>query len=93
MIKQTKTIKNIILTKTDDKKEKNNSQRILANNFDLETDIVRDPIFKKVQGLKKILFKYANKTFSLRESTKKRDIEQAIKIKICDFFFYLLDMR
>jgi len=91
MIKQTKNIKDI-LTKVDDTK-KNKKINILANNFDLGTDIARDPIFKKVQGLKKILFKYANKTFSLRDNSKHRDIEQAIKIKICEFFSYLLDMR
>lgn len=46
MIKQTKNIKDI-LTKVDDTK-KNKKINILANNFDLGTDIARDPIFKKV---------------------------------------------
>lgn len=65
----------------------------MNNNFDLETDIITDPIFKKVQGLKKILFKYTNKTFSIREKNKRMKIEEAIKIKICHFFSYILDMR
>jgi hypothetical protein len=66
----------------------------MHNNFNFaETDIVTDPIFKKVQGLKKVLSKYTNKTFLIKEENSEFLIENSIKIKICEFLSYLLDMR
>ncbi|KAL4447069.1 hypothetical protein ABPG74_013921 [Tetrahymena malaccensis] len=90
VLNQTKTITNILTKNEDKSKEK---QKLYNNNLDFESDIIKDPIFKKFQGLKKILFQYTNKTFSVREKNEHIDIEEQIKIKICEFFSFLLDMR
>ncbi len=50
-----------------DKVSKEKTKSAAVNLFDIESEIVIDPFFKKAQGLKKILIKYSNKTFSMNE--------------------------
>ena len=41
----------------------------------MDNDIITDPIFKKVQGLKKVLLRYANKTYSIKEENDEFEVE------------------
>lgn len=59
----------------------------------IETELVTDPLFKKLKNLKKILMKFGNKTFTLREDTNDENYDIQIKIQICNVFSYLMDMR
>jgi hypothetical protein len=52
----------------------------IDNNFDLNNEVIEDPFFKKAQGLKKILRKYTNKTFTLKEENLEINYEVEIKI-------------
>jgi len=45
-------------------KEKTKTEAVI---MDFETEVSTDPFFKKFQGLKKILKKYTNKTFTVKE--------------------------
>ncbi|KAL4511687.1 hypothetical protein ABPG72_012532 [Tetrahymena utriculariae] len=63
---------------------------------DISADIVTDPLFKKIQGLKKVLNKYTNKTYLSKEELKKdqeEDYETGIKIQICQIFQELLNIQ
>jgi hypothetical protein len=55
--------------------------------------VISDPLFKKVKGLKKILQKSINKTFTIKEEIKDVNFEVLIKIEICKIFSYMLDIR
>ena len=56
-------------------------------------EIINDPLFKKVKGLKKILDKCSNKTYTMKEDEQRFSCEIDIKIEICNIFIYLIDMR
>lgn len=56
-----------------------------------DTEVVNDPLFKKMKSLRKVIQKYINKTFTLREN-KEDDYETLIKIQICSIFSYLMDL-
>lgn len=56
-----------------------------------EAEVVNDPLFKKMKSLRKVIQKYINKTFTLREN-KEDDYETLIKIQICSIFSYLMDL-
>ena len=59
-----------------------------------DSEIIQDPLFKKIKALKKILSKCNNKTFTIKEDlTDDHDYEKEIKIEICHIFFHLLDIR
>lgn len=45
-------------------------------------DFVDDPLFRKVRGLVKMLDRYNNKTFTLRQDIE-GDVEVKIKMMIC----------
>ncbi|EGR33561.1 MIR domain protein [Ichthyophthirius multifiliis] len=76
-----------------DNQQKQKKQAKIMTNLDSQNELVQEPIFKKVQGLKKILMKYTNKTFSIREENKEFECENLIKISICNFLSHLLDIR
>lgn len=59
----------------------------------MDADVISDPLFKKIKGLKKILTKCSNKTYTFREDSREMDYERTIKIEICEIFSYLLDIR
>ena len=44
-----------------------------------DSEIINDPLFKKLKSLRKVLIKYTNKTFTAREN-KENDFETLIKI-------------
>lgn len=75
-------------------KEKTKQEAVF---MDFETEISTDPFFKKFQGLKKILKKYTNKTFTVKEqlsdSLSGCDIDVQIKIEICKTFSFLMDLK
>ncbi|CAK81773.1 unnamed protein product (macronuclear) [Paramecium tetraurelia] len=56
-----------------------------------DTEVVNDSLFKKMKNLKKVLQRYNNKTFTLREN-KEEDYQVLIKIQICQIFSYLMDV-
>ncbi|EGR29160.1 MIR domain protein, partial [Ichthyophthirius multifiliis] len=55
--------------------------------------VIQDSILYKIQNLNKVLQRYVNKTYSFKEENEYFEQENQIKIKICDFFIYLLDLR
>ena len=59
-------------------------------NIKLESESIINPIFKKIQSLKKILTKFSNKTYQMKEET---NVEVLIKRQICEIFNYYLDLR
>lgn len=64
------------------KKDDKNKKKQL-NTIELDSDIFSNPLFKKAQGLKKVLFKYTNKTYLSKAEMKKDygdDYESEIKI-------------
>lgn len=72
---------------------KNKSKTVLGVR-DFNAEIETDPIFLKIQCLKKILFKFSNKTFTYKnEKEDEKSYEVLIKIKICEVFTYLMDLR
>jgi len=65
------------------KDEKKESKKKSALQNDVGTEAMADPLFKKVQGLKKVLFKYTNKTYLSKSELKEQqeeDYETEIKI-------------
>ncbi|CAD8076144.1 unnamed protein product [Paramecium sonneborni] len=56
-----------------------------------DTEVVNDSLFKKMKNLRKVLQRYNNKTFTLREN-KEEDFQVLIKIQICQIFSYLMDV-
>jgi hypothetical protein len=57
-----------------------------------EYEKIDDSLYKKVKGLMKVLDRYSNKTYTLREDND-QDLEVQVKIQICRVFSYLLDLR
>jgi len=64
-------VKNLFDFSTDPKKDdKKESKKKSALQNDVGTEAMADPLFKKVQGLKKVLFKYTNKTYLSKQELK-----------------------
>lgn len=64
--------------------------------LEMEGETIKDPIFKKVQALKKILSRFSNKTYTIKEEDEERsgkDFEISIKIEICRVLSYVMDLR
>lgn len=54
-----------------DKGSKKDNKRKIVGATVINNEVMSDPLFKKVQGLKKILFKYTNKTYLSKAEMKK----------------------
>ena len=72
------------------KEKKETSKKFV--NLRLETELIKNPIFKKLQSLKYILMRFSNKTFTLKDEDE-GNIEVLIRIEICKIFNFLLDLR
>ncbi|CAD8153241.1 unnamed protein product [Paramecium pentaurelia] len=81
-----------VFEKEDKEKEE---QSIQNQNFrqvkQQDTEVINDSLFKKMKNLRKVLHRYNNKTFTLREN-KEEDFQVLIKIQICQIFSYLMDV-
>lgn len=60
---------------------------------DFEAQVTNQPFFQKSQGLKKILAKYTNKTYTLKDDSEFVNYEMEIKKQICSLFSFLLDVK
>ena len=61
--------------------------------IEIEPDLIKDQLFKKPEALKKILNKFSNKTFIIKQENDETNYEVSVKIEICDIFEYILNMR
>ena len=74
--------------------QKNQNKALKLNvNFEMESELIKDSLFKKIQSLKKILMKFSNKTYTVKNEEAEGNYEVAIKIEICEVFSYLMDTR
>ncbi|CAK68868.1 unnamed protein product (macronuclear) [Paramecium tetraurelia] len=72
----------------DEQQQSNNNFRQVKQQ---DTEVVNDSLFKKMKNVRKVLQRYNNKTFTLREN-KEEDYQVLIKIQICQIFSYLMDV-
>lgn len=76
------------------KKEKENRSKVKFATAEKETNRDQDPIFEKINCSKRILANFTNKTYTYKqEDENNKNYEVAIKIKICEVFNYILDLR
>lgn len=88
-----KNFENILTMAKKDQEKKTKSKSVLGVH-DFNSEIEADPIFLKIECLKKILFKFSNKTYTYKnEKEDEENYEILIKIKICDVFNHLMDLR
>lgn len=82
---QVKALKNIFIFDKPEKVKSKKRKKVL-----IDSDINVDPLFMKMQTMRKILGKFENKTYSSNdESDSINTIEKMIKFEICQFFEYL----
>ena len=74
------------------KKEKESKGKVKFAIAEKETRN-QDPLFERINCLKRILASFSNKTYTNKQDDEVKNYEVSIKIKICEVFNYLLDMR
>lgn len=79
-----------IINDEDPSKKKSKSS---ALNAERESELIKDQIFKKSETLKKVLNKFSNKTFIIKEEEGEGFYEVDIKISICQTYELIFDMR
>ena len=60
---------------------------------EIESEILKEPLFRKIWALKKILNKFNNKTFTLPQEDEENDLIIQIKLEICKIINRILDTR
>jgi len=75
------------------KKEKENKGKVKFAIAEKETIRHQDPLFERINCLKRILANFSNKTYTNKQDDGNKNYEVAIKIKICEVFNYVMDMR
>lgn len=76
------------------KKENENKSKVKFATAEKETNRNQDPLFEKINCLKRILASFSNKTYTYKQDDEdNKNYEVAIKIKVCEVFNFLMDMR
>lgn len=76
------------------KKEKESRGKVKFATAEKERNRNQDPLFEKINCLKRILANFSNKTYTYKqEDEDNKNYEVSIKIKVCDVFNFLIDMR
>ena len=76
------------------KKGKENKGKVKFAIAEKETHRNQDPLFEKINCLKRILANFSNKTYTYKQEDENiKNYEVSIKTKICELFNYLIDMR
>lgn len=86
-----KTLGNL-LNLGDGKNEKKTRTKATLN-LEVDNEGLKDQIFKKPESLKKILLKFSNKTFTIKDDGNEDSKETQTKKLICEIFDYILDLR
>jgi len=75
------------------KKEKESKSKVKFATAEKETNRNLDPLFEKINCLKRILANFSNKTYTYKqEDENNKNYDVAIKIKVCELFNFLMDM-
>ena len=75
------------------KGEKKERTKAITLNSEIENEGIKDQIFKKPESLKKILLKFSNKTFTIKEDDNENNIETQTKKITCEILDYIMDIR